>query len=131
MADYSKGKIYRIVGGDGVYIGSTTRDLRFRWTEHTYAYKKGGSRSVFELFNKYGVDNCRIELVEEYPCTTRQELHRREGEVIKECQCVNSLIAGRTSAEWYNDTIEIRRLQQKEWEERNKEKRAKRNRNPK
>jgi hypothetical protein len=131
MADYSKGKIYRIVGGDSIYIGSTTRNLRFRWAEHIYAYKKGGSRSVFELFNKYGVDNCRIELLEEYPCKTRQELHTREGEVMKECKCVNSLIPGRTLKEWYNDTIEIRKQQNKEWEERNKEKRAKRNRNPK
>tara|TARA_R110001632_G_scaffold173163_1_gene292583 strand:- start:5411 stop:5875 length:465 start_codon:yes stop_codon:yes gene_type:complete len=58
-----------------------------------------------------------IELIEDYPCANKTELARREGIIMKEYMnndemdnVVNYLIAGRTSAEYYQDNIiEIRR----------------------
>jgi hypothetical protein len=109
MADYSKGKIYRIVGGDDVYIGSTTRSLATRWAEHKYdSIHKQVCSSI--ILNKHGIDNCQIELIEEYPCESVNELRRREAEVIRDTPCVNHQIPGRTAKEWYSDMpVEMRR----------------------
>jgi hypothetical protein len=32
---------------------------------------------------KYGIENCKIELVEAYPCENKEELRKREGYWIK------------------------------------------------
>jgi len=41
-----------------------------------------------------------IELIEEYPCENREQLNRREGEIIRERDCVNRRVAGQTVGEW-------------------------------
>jgi len=72
---------------------------------HRYGYKKWsekaeGSRytSSFEIL-KY--PSASIELVESFPCKTRDELNKREGEIIKGTEnCVNRQIAGRNMKEW-------------------------------
>ena len=45
--------------------------------------------SVFRLFEKYGMDGCRIVLVELCPCDTRDELLKREAHHMKLFECVN------------------------------------------
>ena len=98
MSDYTQSKIYAIVCPSGEkYIGSTTSTLEFRFEGHVISYlkwkeTKGGYTSSFKLFEKYGIDNCRIELIEAYPCNSKEELELRESEVIKSNSCVNSLI---------------------------------------
>ena len=54
------------------YIGSTSlRYLSQRYALHTCCYRKfkneekGGFISSFTLFDKYGVENCRIRIIEE------------------------------------------------------------------
>ena len=69
--------------------------------KHRSDYKKylNGSvkfLSIFNLFDEFGVENCKIEWVEDYPCSSKRELHKREGEHQKNCDCVNKLIAGRS-----------------------------------
>ena len=44
-----------------------------------------------------------MELHELYPCNTKQELNRREGEVIREIGTLNKYIAGRTKKEYYQE----------------------------
>ena len=51
--------------------------------------------SVFEVFNEYGVENCKIELVEKFSCNDKEELHAREGQHQQDCVCVNKRVAGR------------------------------------
>jgi len=105
MPDYSLGKIYMIYpkvdnADDGdVYYGSTVDTLSRRMSSHR-TVKKCNSKL---LFDKYGLENCFIELVEEYPCETKQQLNRKEGEYIRNHKCVNKNIAGRTHKEWYDD----------------------------
>ena len=41
--------------------------------------------------------------MEDYPCNSKQELERREGELIRNTECVNKNIAGRTAKERYED----------------------------
>jgi hypothetical protein len=66
-------------------------------------------------------------LLENYPCNSRNELEKREGELIREMNCINRHIAGRTAKEWREDNKEklaeyreANRGKTKEWRESNK-----------
>ena len=47
-----------------------------------------------------------IELYENYPCENKEQLNKREGEIIKEIGTLNKRIAGRTQKEWVHDNKE-------------------------
>lgn len=102
MPDYSNGKIYiiRSPNTQEVYIGSTIQSLSQRMAEHRTKFnlwKNHGTTSIkiFEAGNAY------IELVQEYPCQNKEQLNRREGEIMRQTEnCVNKLIAGQTKKEW-------------------------------
>lgn len=108
MVNYQQSKIYRIRvhGSDEQYIGSTTKQyLCQRFGQHKslfQQYLKGnyGRYSSFGLFEKYGIDNCYIELIEEYQCNSKDELRSREGYHIRQNMCVNRYVAGRTKTEY-------------------------------
>ena len=63
--------------------------------------------TVFKLFDEYGVENCKIELLENYPCNSRAELHAREGQHQRENDCVNKIVAGRNSKQYYEENKEV------------------------
>lgn len=117
MPNYKQGKIYKIVSNtddDICYVGSTTQPLLCqRMVEHRSGYgrwKNGGKcdkTSSYDMFDKYGVSNCRIELIEIFPCNSKDELTKKEGEYIRSLECVNKKIAGRTKQGWYNDNRDI------------------------
>jgi len=109
MPNYQQGKIYKIVSNtddDICYVGSTTRPLLCqRMVEHRGNYKywkngKHGKTSSFELFEKYGVANCRIELIEIFPCNSKDELTKQEAYYIRLLNCVNKFIPDRTKKEY-------------------------------
>ena len=104
MERYKNGKIYKIVdvGYEKCYVGSTCEELSQRMARHRQKYyfnerhgrnKHSNSRV---LFDEYGVDNCKIELIEHYPCDSKEQLLRREGYHIQNTECVNRCVAGRT-----------------------------------
>jgi hypothetical protein len=106
MNKYQHSKIYKIMDSNGemVYIGSTTNPLCVRFSNHKCSYKsRANNNTVYIIFDKYGIENCNIHLIEEYPCNSKQELERREGQIIKSFKCVNKYIAGRTQKEYYID----------------------------
>ena len=115
MNRYEHGKIYRIVDVDynKCYIGSTCEELSQRMARHRREYKRYTNnptimktRSSF-LFDEYGVENCKIELIEKYPTNSKEELLQREGFYIKsDKSAVNRCIAGRTKKEYYDETRE-------------------------
>lgn len=78
---YQNGKIYMIwsTEGDNKYYGSTTQTLSMRMAGHRLVYKKGNKVSSSLLFDKYGIENCKIELVLNYPCNSKEELNKKEG----------------------------------------------------
>jgi Fe2+ transport system protein B len=95
MVNYNNGKIYKIEALTGpldekVYIGSTTKQyLSQRMEKHRGDYKrwkegKGNKIMSFDLFDKYGVDNCAIVLIELVNATCKDDLLRREAYHIKE-----------------------------------------------
>ena len=53
--------------------------------------------------NEQGIDEFDIEVVEEFPCNSKKELEKREGEIIREIGTLNSRIAGRTNQEYRNE----------------------------
>jgi hypothetical protein len=95
MPDYQNGKIYKIIGGDECYVGSTTTSLAKRFSSH----KRDMDTTAKLLFDKYGIENCKIELIELFPCQTRIDLNKREGIWIIQLKSVNRCIAGRTPKE--------------------------------
>lgn len=111
MTNYSNGKIYKIEplnGEDGdIYIGSTTKEyLSQRMTAHRTNYKqylngKTGNVTSFNLFNKYGVGNCNIILLELVNANSKDELHAREAHYIKSLSCINKVVPLQTPKEYY------------------------------
>jgi len=122
MIDYSKGKIYAIRSHltDKIYIGSTTQILCKRLSGHIrdFNYKQNvSSKLILEKPDYY------IELIENYPCNSKEELFRKEGEIIRKYKdkCVNVLIAGRTRDEWYNENKTILSDKRKIYRKNNKD----------
>ena len=74
-------------------------------TEHRKMYKcfkngKTNNFTVFDIFEKYGVEQCRIVLIELCPCDTKDELTSRESHYIRTMECVNKMIPDRTKSEY-------------------------------
>ena len=78
--------------------------------------------SSFELFDEYGLENCFIELIEAQECNSRDELHKLEGKHIRELNCVNKIVAGRTRKQHYEENKEQLSLKDKSRYELNKDK---------
>lgn len=109
MPNYSNGKIYtiRFANDDRlVYVGSTIQSL----SKRLYDHKTHSSSSVFQFVEQdidQNWDNCYIELYELYPCETKDQLCKREGEIIRKFKndstflVINLEIAGRTRKEYY------------------------------
>ena len=124
MPDYKQGKIYKIVDANEemVYVGSTTDTLSRRMVGHRVQYKaRRINYSVFDIFDKYGIENCKILLIELCPCDTKDELTRREGEFIKALTCVNKNVAGRTRKAYRQDYKEEIKEEQKAYRQTHKE----------
>tara|TARA_R110000868_G_C10654646_1_gene745293 strand:- start:41 stop:577 length:537 start_codon:yes stop_codon:yes gene_type:complete len=125
MPNYKNGKIYtiRCNDTDKYYIGSTTNLLCKRLSQHKCAYLKSKCSSVKILFD-LDIDDCYIELLENYPCNSKIELEKREGELIRlhKDNVVNKIITGRKMKEWreYNKLKIIEQC--KEYQLNNKEK---------
>ena len=121
MPDYQKGKIYAIRSHqtDKIYIGSTTTKLSRRLTEH----KKTAVTSTSKEILKY--EDAYIELIENFPCNSKEELNKREGEHIRSNNCVNKVIIGRTYKEWYEENksqiSEKHKILWKDYYEKNRE----------
>ena len=84
--EYQNSKVYRIcdVAYTKFYYGSTVQPLAMRMGGHRAGYVQyklgiGRKMSSYDIFDEFGIHNCKIELVELYPCDSKVELERREG----------------------------------------------------
>jgi hypothetical protein len=104
MPDYQLGKIYQIVclTTNERYIGSTTqKTLAERLSGHNRNFKQW-KNGKFNFVSSYPIlerGNYQIELIETFPCNSKDELNAREGFHIRNIECVNKRIAGRTDKE--------------------------------
>ena len=93
------GKIYviRSPNTEKIYIGSTNEKyLCDRMYHHRSIKNSCSSKQIIEKGNAY------IELLENYKYTTKDEMKRREGELIRlnKENCINKYMAGRTYEEY-------------------------------
>ncbi len=105
---YNNGKIYTIrckTDNNLIYVGSSVQPLHKRWHGHKNNHTKGKheNRLLYNKMNELGVENFYIELYENYSCNSKEELNKREGEVIREIGNLNMLIAGRSKQEYLNE----------------------------
>jgi hypothetical protein len=107
------GKIYiirNIHDPNLLYIGSTFADLNYRFNRHRFQNTTRLHKYISE--NNDDWDNWNIELYEEFECDNREELHKREGDIIRlflnenPLGTLNKGIAGRTKKEYIRDNID-------------------------
>ena len=111
---YQNANLYQITDNayTKCYIGSTTVSLFKRMSKHREMHKRfldGKCRKQMnstDLFEEFGVKNCKIELLEMFPCASKEELLKREGYFIRKIPCVNRAVAGRSKKEYCMDTKE-------------------------
>ena len=132
MNKYENGKIYKIeaINGDegDIYIGSTSQKLLCnRMAKHRQDYKRYNiNKNIrvrsYDIFDKYGIENCVITLLEVVNCQCNDELKARERYYIQSSKCVNKNIPLRSAVEYYQDNKESVDDYRKEWRANNKEK---------
>ena len=106
MVNYQTGKIYKLWSPSKniVYIGSTTQTLPQRLTKHLSHYK--AQNYNLTSFLVLECEDYKIELLEDYACNNKQQLLKKEGEYIRNNECVNKKIVGRTIKEYKDDNAE-------------------------
>jgi len=99
--NYQQAKIYCIkVNTEEEYLpyvgSSCKRLLSQRMNQHRQDFNKWKRNpekydflSSFTLFEKFGIENCFIELIELFPCKCNDELRKKEREHIEKIKCVN------------------------------------------
>lgn len=125
MVNYQLGKIYKIVdlSTEECYIGSTCQPtLAKRLAKHVSDYKQYCSGKGYLISSFYIVanNNYDIVLIEDFPCKSKKELHWRERFHTRSIICVNKIKNQGLLAEVGKK--EFRRLVDKEYYEKNKEK---------
>jgi len=88
MPNYQNGKIYKITAGNLTYYGSTTQPLSKRLTNHI-SEKNNNLNKKCSSFPLLDMPDCKIILVEDYPCERREQLLARESYYIESNECVN------------------------------------------
>lgn len=125
VVDYSKGQIYMIesIAYNLRYYGSTCSPLHKRLYGHKNSYKRfkeDKCRSITS-FDVLDCSDVKIILVEAFPCANKSELTAREAWYIRNNDCVNKYIPGRTNAEWRNDNKEEIKIKGKAYRDSHKE----------
>jgi hypothetical protein len=92
MPDYQKGKIYTIrchTNDKWIYVGSTIQPLSTRFGGHKRDTKMSLYKFINNPENNTSWDDWYIELYELYPCGSKEELCKRENEVLREIATIN------------------------------------------
>ena len=128
MDRYKNGKIYKIVdvGFNKCYYGSTTEPLSKRMERHKKSCKQFLETGKIDtmvrvLFSEYGVENCKIILVEDFPCENKEQLLKQEGEHIRNNECVNKQIAGRSHKEYHDEYHDYFKQKRKDYYAKHRE----------
>ena len=107
MPDYSKGKIYTIrckTDTSLIYVGSTIQSLSKRFAGHKLDKDRGYNSLLYKQINDW--NDWFIELYENCPCNSVEELRKKEGEIIRLIGTLNYQIAGRNHKEYNDDNKE-------------------------
>jgi hypothetical protein len=125
MRDYNNGRIYTIrclTDKTLIYVGSTIQALSKRFGFHKASSKTEINKNCLLYRTINGDwDNWYIELNQLYPCSSKEELERKEGEIQRLIGTLNERIAGRSCKEYFNENREAKTIYHKLYRENNKE----------
>ena len=126
VKDYSLAKIYKIESShcDKIYIGSTCAPtLAKRMAKHRddYRYYSNDGKKYIASFELLKYDDCKIILIEKYPCNDIDELRSREGywQKLYWDECVNKRQEGRTKKQYRIDNADKLKEYGKEYYQEN------------
>lgn len=131
--DYNNGKIYAIRNrvNNKVYIGSTTQSLAKRFSYHKASMNSKDKQhyKLYQAMHELGIESFYIELIEHYPCQTKEQLCAQEGSFIRERNSYNDGYNGRREGqdkkearrERYVQNIDRERAYWREYAENNRE----------
>jgi len=131
MPDYKLGKVYKIVNtvNDKIYVGSTCKKLLSqRMCDHRANCrdeKRCGKSLLYQEMKDVGIDTFSIILIELYPCTTIDELTKKEQEYITELKPALNMVCAHNPPDWkkyYQEHKETRIATSKKSREKNLEK---------
>ena len=127
--NYENGKIYCIRNSvnDEIYVGSTTQRLSKRFSKHKSDMKVLTGKLYQEMTN-VGTEHFYIELIENYPCNSKEERNKKEGEYIREMGTLNYQVSGRTRQEYREENREKQRARAKNYYYNNREQELERGR---
>lgn len=75
---------------DEMYIGVTTKNIKQRFSQHKSDFRRGKFNTMsYQIFEKYGIDNCDIGFFIKLKNITQQEAHEIESMFIYMFNCVN------------------------------------------
>ena len=117
MDRYQNGKIYKLVNSidNKIYVGSTCLTLTKRKHHHKATSIKFPNRAVYFHIIQIGWENIDIVLIENFPCQSKNELHRRERFFFDELKPeLNYQVPTRTQKEYYDENKkEIKEIRNK------------------
>jgi hypothetical protein len=120
MPNFQNSKIYKLWSPSQnlVYYGSTVQPLYQRFNEHKCRYKHYTENNNYcayvTSFKIMKCADCKMELLEDYPCDNKQQLLKKEAEYVKNNECVNKEIPGRTKQEWEQTNKELIKIKRRE-----------------
>ena len=109
MSEYQQAKIYKLCSAlsNMIYIGATKFPLHKRLNEHRYSIRRGKTKA--HLLMQPHLDTLRIELIENFPCETRNDLCIREGYYVRKYRndILNIRIPARPVSEYQKEYLEV------------------------
>ncbi len=124
MPDYSKGKLYTIrckTDASLIYVGTTIQSLSQRLAAHRRDSKRFPNVKLYSTIAD-NWDDWYIELYENYPCDNKEQLLKREGEIVRQIGNLNKFISGRTKEEYRIEHKEAKKEYDKIFKKENAEK---------
>ena len=102
MPDYKQSKIFKIVpktydnDNYDVFYGSTTQNLSVAFSSYKRKYKaflenKHDNATIFNMFDKYSIENLEIVLIENIEYNNKEELHAKLRQYIENNICINKV----------------------------------------
>ena len=130
---YQRSKIYKLVSDriNDIYYGSTIEPyLANRLSGHRQCFRRwmNGKGTYISSYEIVKFDDCKIILVERFPCNTKDELRSREQYYIDNNECINKqkaytgLSKKEYEKQYYENNKEKIVENKKEYRENNKEK---------
>ena len=93
-------------------------------TKHISDYKQylQGIRRYTTSFKIIENKDYYIELIEQKECNNKDELNQLEGKYIKQIDCVNKIVPGRTRKQYYEDNQDNIKMKTKQYYKNNEDK---------